>query len=227
MPLGMLRSRAAFFAKKPWLTPTASRSSPSTSGYKAAAMCIEGEQEETSDVLPGTFPQTAHPACSPVELSDDFDISSQYGLDLLFEAPTEEQGVSATSEGGHELSEADASSEPTTPVAESQSVADAEMLTHFNGQPRRSGWSGLDDWFLGNNHDSRPRSSLVPFFPGCMRNNDIPISRLSLPSTAVQRGGIRRSPRASKFSSALIAKACMASGQAAAALHAMAILQVY
>ncbi|KAL0172917.1 hypothetical protein M9458_033228, partial [Cirrhinus mrigala] len=153
MPLGTLRSRASFFTKKPQLTQTASRSGPSTSGYEAAAMCVEGEQEEMNNVLPDTSPQTARPACSPVELSDDFDSSSQYGLDLLFEAPAEEQGVSAALEGGREPSEADASSELATPAR--------------------------------------------------------------LPS------------RVCKFSSALLTKAYMASGQAVSALYAMAILQVY
>ncbi|KAL0177681.1 hypothetical protein M9458_026575, partial [Cirrhinus mrigala] len=68
MPLSMLRSRAAFFMKKPRITPTASHSDPSTSGYEAAAMCVEGEQEEMSDVL-RTFPQSARPACSPPGIS--------------------------------------------------------------------------------------------------------------------------------------------------------------
>ncbi|KAL0162068.1 hypothetical protein M9458_041464, partial [Cirrhinus mrigala] len=124
MPLSTLHSRAAFFFKNLRLTSTASRSGPSASGYKAAAMCVEGEQKEMSEVSPGTPPQTAHPLCSPVELPDDFDSSSQYGLDLLFEAPAGEEEVTAASEGGREPSDADASS-----AAESQSVADAEMAT--------------------------------------------------------------------------------------------------
>ncbi|KAL0150149.1 hypothetical protein M9458_054576 [Cirrhinus mrigala] len=52
MPLSTLRLRAPFFSKKPRLTSTASCSGPSTSGYEAAAMCIEGEREELSNVLP-------------------------------------------------------------------------------------------------------------------------------------------------------------------------------
>ncbi|KAL0191947.1 hypothetical protein M9458_010243, partial [Cirrhinus mrigala] len=72
---------ATFFTKKLRLTSTASRSGPFTSEYEAATMCVEGEQGEMSDVLPGTSPQTARPA------------SSQYGLDLLFKAPAEERGV--------------------------------------------------------------------------------------------------------------------------------------
>ncbi|KAL0152428.1 hypothetical protein M9458_052151, partial [Cirrhinus mrigala] len=92
MPLGTLHSRAAFYSKKPQLTSTASRSSPSTSGYEAAAMCVEGEREETSYVLPGISPQAARPACSLMESPDDFESSSQYVLDLLFGAPAEEKG---------------------------------------------------------------------------------------------------------------------------------------
>ncbi|KAL0148133.1 hypothetical protein M9458_056535, partial [Cirrhinus mrigala] len=40
--------------QKQQLTSTASRSSPSTSGYEAAAMCVEGEWKEMTNVLPGT-----------------------------------------------------------------------------------------------------------------------------------------------------------------------------
>ncbi|KAL0204612.1 hypothetical protein M9458_002630, partial [Cirrhinus mrigala] len=139
-----LHSRAAFFTKKPRLTSTASCSGPSTSGYEAAATCVEGEQGEMSDVLPGTSPQTARPACSPVKFSDDFDSSSQYGPDLLFEAPW-------------------------------SVVVDAKMAAALQWAAReiRLEWvplpcpepSRLDDWFLGNNRDSRPRSSPVPFLP--------------------------------------------------------------
>ncbi|KAL0147716.1 hypothetical protein M9458_056994 [Cirrhinus mrigala] len=109
------------------LTSTASHSGPSTSGYKAAAMCVEEEGGEMSDVSPGTTPQIAHPVCSPIKLPDDFDSSSQYRLDLLFRAPAGEEEISAASEGGHEPSEADASSELTSSAAEFQLVADAEM----------------------------------------------------------------------------------------------------
>ncbi|KAL0150306.1 hypothetical protein M9458_054414 [Cirrhinus mrigala] len=52
MPLSTLHSRAAFFVKKPRLTSTASLSGPSTSGYEAAAMYVEGERGDMSDVLP-------------------------------------------------------------------------------------------------------------------------------------------------------------------------------
>ncbi|KAL0191697.1 hypothetical protein M9458_014395, partial [Cirrhinus mrigala] len=256
MPLSLLQSRAAFFMKKPRLTSTASYSGPSTSGYEAAAMCVEGEQGDMSDVLLGTSPQTACPACSPVELSDDFDSSSQYGLDLLFEAPAE----GGASEGGRELSEADVLSELAAPAAKSQSVADAEMAAALQRAARETGLE-LDDWFLGNNRDSRPRSSPVPFFPEVHKEltkswkaraqytnssslttleadpargyTEVPqveraIAMHLCPQNAASwRGHPKLPSRACKFSSALVAKAYMASGQAASALHAMAIRQVY
>ncbi|KAL0176031.1 hypothetical protein M9458_028361, partial [Cirrhinus mrigala] len=201
--------------------------------------------------------------------------SSQYGLDLLFEAPAEEQGVSAASEGGCKPSEADVSSELTTPAAESQTVADAEVAAALQWAaweiglewvpPPRPEPSRLDDWFLGNNRDSRPHSSPVPFFPEVHKNltkwwkapllaraqytnsssfstleggpargyKEVPqveraIAMHLCPQNATSwRGRPRLPSRACKFSFTLIAKAYTSSGQAASALHAMAILQVY
>ncbi|KAL0163506.1 hypothetical protein M9458_039259, partial [Cirrhinus mrigala] len=226
MPLGTLRSRAAVFSKKPRRHLTASRSGPSTSGYEAAAMCVEEERQDLNDALPGP-------------------------------------------------SEADVMAELTAPAGESQSVADAEMATALKRAAKEIGvvWvpppspepSRLDDWFLGSGHDSRPRSSPVPFFPEVheelTKSWKAPLSARSrhvispslttldggpargytevpqveraiamhlCPQNAASWRGRPRLPfRACKFSSALVAKAYMASGQAASALHTMAILQVY
>ncbi|KAI2653488.1 Transposon Ty3-G Gag-Pol polyprotein [Labeo rohita] len=272
MPLGTLRSRAAFFAKKPRRHSTASRSGPSTSGYEAAAMCVE-EERQGDDVLPGMSPQTVHPVCPPMESQDDFESSSQYGLDLLFGAPAEEKAGSVASEG--EPSEADVTAELTAPAGGSQSVADAEMAAALKRAAKEIGvvWvpppspepSRLDDWFLGSARDSKPRSSPVPFFPEVheelTKSWKAPLSARSrhaispslttlddgpargytevpqveraiamhlCPQNAASwRGRPRLPSRACKFSSALVAKAYAASGQAASALHAMAILQVY
>ncbi|KAI2655623.1 Transposon Ty3-G Gag-Pol polyprotein [Labeo rohita] len=273
MPLGTLRSRAAFFSKKPRRHSTASRSGPSTSGYEAAAMCVEEERQGLNDALPGTSSQTVHPVCPPMESLDDFESSSQYGLDLLFGAPAEEKAGSVASEG--EPSEADVTAELTAPAGESQSVADAEMAAALKRAAKEIGvvWvpppspepSRLDDWFLGSGRDSRPRSSPVPFFPEVheelTKSWKAPLSARSrhaispslttldggpargytevpqveraiamhlCPQNAASwRGRPRLPSRACKFSSALVAKAYAASGQAASALHAMAILQVY
>ncbi|KAL0198547.1 hypothetical protein M9458_007087, partial [Cirrhinus mrigala] len=273
MPLGTLRSQAAFFLKKPWRHSTASRSGPSTSGYEAAAMCVEEERQDLNDALPGTSSQTVHPVCPPMESQDDFESSSQYGLDLLFGAPAEEKAGSVASEG--EPSEADVMAELTAPAGESQSVADAEMAAALKRAAKEIGvvWvpppspepSRLDDWFLGSGRDSRPRSSPVPFFPEVheelTKSWKAPLSARSrhvispslttldggpargytevpqveraiamhlCPQNAASwRGRPRLPSRACKFSSALVAKAYMASGQAASALHAMPILQVY
>ncbi|KAL0199155.1 hypothetical protein M9458_007695, partial [Cirrhinus mrigala] len=247
LPLTMLHSRAAFFSKKPRRTSTASRSGPSTSGYEAAATCVEGERQELSEALPGTSSQAAQPECSPMD-------SSQYGLDLLFGAPAEEKAVSVASEV--EPSEADVTADFAAPAAESLSVADPEMAAALqraaSPEPSR-----LDDWFLGSGRGSKPRSSPVPFFPevheeltkswkaplspslttldgGPARGyTEVPqveraIAMHLCPQNAASwRGRPRLPSRACKFSSALVAKAYMASGQAASALHAMAILQVY
>ncbi|KAL0169214.1 hypothetical protein M9458_033810, partial [Cirrhinus mrigala] len=273
MPLGTLRSRAAFFSKKPRRHSTASRSGPSTSGYEAAAMCVEKERQGLNDALPGTSSQTVHPVCPPMESQDDFESSSQYGLDLLFGAPAEEKAGSVASEG--EPSEADVMAELTAPAGESQSVADAEMAAALKRAAKEIGvvWvplpspepSRLDDWFLGSGRDSRPRSSPVPFFPEVheelTRSWKAPLSARSrhvispslttldggpargytevpqverafamhlCPQNAASwRGRPRLPSRACKFSSALVARAYVASGQAASALHAMAILQVF
>ncbi|KAI2659532.1 ORF V: Enzymatic polyprotein [Labeo rohita] len=273
MPLGTLRSRAAFFSKKPRRHSTASRSGPSTSGYEAAAMCVEEERQGLNDALPGTSSQTVHPVCPPMESLDDFESSSQYGLDLLFGAPAEEKAGSVASEG--EPSEADVTAELTAPAGESQSVADAEMAAALKRAAKEIGvvWvpppspepSRLDDWFLGSGRDSRPRSSPVPFFPEVheelTKSWKAPLSARSrhaispslttldggpargytevpqveraiamhlCPQNAASwRGRPRLPSRACKFSSALVAKAYAASGQAASALHAMVILQVY
>ncbi|KAI2643795.1 hypothetical protein H4Q32_029973 [Labeo rohita] len=175
MPLSMIRSRAAFFLKNPRLTSTASRTGPSTSGYKAGVMCVEEERGELSEALPGASPQAARSTCLPMECPNDFESSSQYGLDLLFGLPAEEKACSAASKGECEPSEADTATELTAPVAKSQSVADAEMAAALQRAAKEIGvvWvpppspepSRLDDWFLGSGHDSRPRSSPVPFFP--------------------------------------------------------------
>ncbi len=69
--------------------------------------------------------------------------------------------------------------------------------------------SRLDDWFLGAGRGSQPRPAPVPFFP------EVHEELTSLPS------------KACKLTAALAAKAYSAAGQAASALHAMAILQVH
>ncbi|KAL0146880.1 hypothetical protein M9458_057819 [Cirrhinus mrigala] len=243
----------AFFSKKPRLSSTASRSGPSTSRYEATAIV---------PIVSGKSPE-------------DFESSSQYGLDLLFGAPAEEKEGSAASEGEREPSEADVTAELTALVAESQSVADAEMVAALQRAAKEIGvvWvpppspepSRLDDWFLGSGRDSKPRPSPVPLFsevheeltkswkaPLSARSRyanssslttldggpareytEIPqveraITMHLCPQNAASwRGRPRLPSRACKFSSTLVAKVYAASGEAASALHAMAILQVY
>ncbi|KAL0148328.1 hypothetical protein M9458_056390, partial [Cirrhinus mrigala] len=181
MPLGTLRS--------PQLLPALVLLLPDTRPQRCA--------------LPGTSPQAARPACSPMESPDDFESSSQYGLDLLFRAPAEEKADSAASEGRREPSEADASIEFTAPAAES------------HPEPSR-----LDDWFLGNGCDSKPRS----VHEELTKSWKAPLSARSRytnspPLTTLDGGPARRYTevpqveRARRFTRPLV--------------HAMAILQVY
>ncbi|KAI2657222.1 Transposon Ty3-G Gag-Pol polyprotein [Labeo rohita] len=125
----------------------------------------------TSCLLRVTFfvkkPQLTSTASCSVPSASGYEataILSQYGLDLLFEAPAGEDKVTAASEGGREPSDADTSSELTSSVADSQSVADAEMTAALERAAKEIGLE-LDDWFLGNNRDSTPCSFPVPFFP--------------------------------------------------------------
>ncbi|KAL0194501.1 hypothetical protein M9458_008073, partial [Cirrhinus mrigala] len=256
MPLGTLRSRAAFFSKKPRRHSTASRSGPSTSGYEAAAMCVEEERQGLNDALPGTSSQTVHPVTI---------LKARLSMGWIFCS-----GLLL-----RKRQEADVMAELTAPAGESQSVADAEMATALKRAAKEIGvvWvpppspepSRLDDWFLGSGRDSRPRSSPVPFFPevheeltkswkaplsarsrhvispslttldgGPARGyTEVPRVKRAIamhlcPQNAASwRGRPRLPSRACKFSSALVAKAYVASGQAVSALHAMAILQVY
>ncbi|KAI2653744.1 ORF V: Enzymatic polyprotein [Labeo rohita] len=177
LPLSTLRSRLGFFTKKPRLAPAASRSGPSTPGYEAAAGAGD-EREESSDVLPGASPKTARSECLPMECPDDFENSSQYGLDLLFGAPAGEKEDAAASEGEREPSEVDVTADFAAPAAGSQSMADAEMAAALQRAARET----------------------------CARKTPPP-------------GGANRNSRPGP--------AFSASGQAASALHAMAILQVY
>ncbi|KAL0173928.1 hypothetical protein M9458_029896, partial [Cirrhinus mrigala] len=233
MPLSTLCLRAAFFSEKPWLTSTTSRSGPSTSGYEAAAMCIEEEREELSDVLPGTSPLTAHPVCSPMD-------SSQYGLDLL--KALQHQRESASHQrltsllnsphfngqprrfpyrlddwflGSGRDPKPRSSPVPffpevheeltkswKAPLSAHSRYANSPSLTTLDGSPARG-------------YTEVPQVERVIAMHLCPQN------------AAARRGRPRLPSRACKFSSALVAKACAASVQAASTLHAMAILQVY
>ncbi|KAI2654607.1 ORF V: Enzymatic polyprotein [Labeo rohita] len=227
--VGMRKQRSLM---KPQLAPAASRSGPSTPGYEAAAGAGD-EREESNDVLLGASPKTARSECLPMECPDDFENSSQYGLDLLFGALGKRRMLlhrreSASLDGGRNGRRTSAGSQR---------------------DPLRPGLLG---WMIGSwgRGVTPPRSSPVPFFPEVheelTRSWKAPLSARSRyansPSLTTLDGGAmhlcpqnaaswRGQPklpsRACKFSSTLVAKAYSASGQAASALHAMAILQVY
>ncbi len=115
--------------------------------------------------------------------------------------------------------------------------------------------SRLDDWFLGAGRGSQPCPAPVPFFPevheeltkswmapftarspssGVARGYvgiRVPVERaiavhLCPRNAATWRNRLRLPSKACKLTAALAAKAYSAAGQAASALHAMAILQV-
>ncbi|KAL0163666.1 hypothetical protein M9458_039419, partial [Cirrhinus mrigala] len=163
---------------------------------------------ETNEALLGKCPQTARPLCSPVELPDDFDSTSQYRLDLLFGTSAGEKEVTAASEGG-------LLSELASVGTESHPVADAEMAGVLERAAKEIGleWKPLP----------RPKhSKLDDLYLGC----DIPTPPPSPPSMRSPGGEsgckTRKTPlpsRACKFSSALVVKAYTASGQAASALQ--------
>lgn len=69
-----------FFAKRPRVTPTTSRSGPSISGNESEAICAREEPGEVRVVLPGDSPQascSSLTSCPPVELPDEFERLSQ------------------------------------------------------------------------------------------------------------------------------------------------------
>ncbi len=94
--------------------------------------------------------------------------------------------------------------------------------------------SRLDDWFLGAQADHR-QSPQVPFFPEV---HEEVTSSWRAPFSAQNRasassvltaldGEVAKESRARGFSSVSMAEAYTAAGQAASALHAMALLQTY
>ncbi len=110
--------------------------------------------------------------------------------------------------------------------------------TDFSPEPSR-----LDDWFLGAGRGSQPRSAPVLFSRRCMRSWRSPGRALLRPEAAhlpppsslhlmcsesiTWRNCPRLLSKACKLTAALAAKAYSAAGQAASAMHAMAILQVH
>ncbi|KAL0163691.1 hypothetical protein M9458_039444, partial [Cirrhinus mrigala] len=184
MPLGTLRSRAAFFSKKPRRHSTASRSGPSTSGYEAAAMCVEEERQDLNDALPGTSSQTVHPVMI---------LKARLSMGWIFCS-----GLLLRKRQVHE----ELTKSWKAPLSARSRHVISPSLTTLDGGPARG-------------YTEVPQVERAIAMHLCPQN------------AASWRGCPRLPSRACKFSSALVAKAYVASGQAASALHAMAILQVY
>ncbi len=183
LPISTLRSRFRFFVKRPRVTVTACRSGTSTTRYEAVAMCNVEEHGEAGLVSLEEFPWaslSSHALCLPVELPDEFESLSLGEFNLSFRVGDQDELSIAASEGGLEPSEADDSAEPAPTGAESQSKADAEMVAvlAWAAKSIELEWSPppcpersrLDYWFLGAEHDTKLRSTPVPFFPECTRS---------------------------------------------------------
>ncbi len=100
--------------------------------------------------------------------------------------------------------------------------------------------SRLDDWFLGAGRGSQPRPAPVPSFPEVRLDGGVARGYAGIPqveraiavhlcprNAATWRNRPRLPSKACKLTAAHAAKAYSAAGQAASALHAMAILQVH
>ncbi|KAL0153588.1 hypothetical protein M9458_051068 [Cirrhinus mrigala] len=214
------------------LTSTASRSGPPTSGYEAAAMSW------------AKFCQARprKPVCSPMD-------SSQYGADVAVEstAPAAESQSVADAEMAAALQRA--AGEIGVVWVPPPSPEPSRLDDWFLGRGRDSRPRSAPVPFFPEVHEELTKSWKAPLSarPRCANSpslttldggpargyTEVPqveraIAMHLCPQNAASWRGCPRLPsRACKFSSTLVARAYAASGQAASALHAMAILQVY
>ncbi|KAL0195086.1 hypothetical protein M9458_008658, partial [Cirrhinus mrigala] len=171
MPLGTLRSRAAFFSKKPRRHSTASRYGPSTA-KEIGVVWVPPPSPEPSrldDWFLGSG-RDSRPRSSPVPFFPE-----------VHEELTKSWKAPLSARSRHVIS---------------------PSLTTLDGGPARG-------------YTEVPQVERAIAMHLCPQN------------AASWRGRPRLPSRACKFSSALVAKAYVVSGQAASALHAMAISQVY
>ncbi|KAL0185468.1 hypothetical protein M9458_021165, partial [Cirrhinus mrigala] len=215
---------------------------PSSAGSKSSSAALvksKGDLRITVRNAPsGQPPRKSEPSArGPVKLPD------KGAGPVSFGAPEEDRMSIAASEEGLTPDEADESAEQPPPAAAALSESEAELAAMLLRAAKSIDLevpkapslehSRLDDWFLGSRSDVPPRSTPVPFFPE-VHEELTKMWRAPSPWMAVRPGGtvrLRNRPRlpskACKLSSALAAKAYSAAGQAASALHAMAILQVH
>ncbi|KAL0202567.1 hypothetical protein M9458_000585, partial [Cirrhinus mrigala] len=174
---------------------------------------------------------------------------AERGRRVSFDAPEEDPMSIAASEEGITPDEVEESAEQLPPVAAAQSEADAELAAMLLraaksiGQPRPAPVPFFLEvheeltktWKAPYSARTCPGSSLLTTLDdGAARGYvDVPqvecavAVHLCPQNAATWRNHPRLPSKACKISSALAAKAYSAAGQAASALHAMAILQVH
>ncbi|KAI2661194.1 hypothetical protein H4Q32_006732 [Labeo rohita] len=256
LPLSTLRSRLGFFTKKPRLAPAASRSGPSTPGYRAMFCRVLPRKPLAPSVYRWSVRMTLKTRLSMGWICYSALLLGKRRMLLHRRESASRQRL--TPRLNSPLRRPDLS-RWRMPKSGHREIG-VTWAPPPGPEPSR-----LDDRFLGKGRDPRPRSSPVPFFPevheeltrlwkaplsarsryanssslttldgGPARGyTEVPqveraIAMHLCPENAASwRGQPKLPSRACKFSSTLVAKAYSASGQAASALHAMAILQVY
>ncbi len=193
----------------------------------------------------------------PVRLPGDFAGSSHGMASISFGAPPEDSMSIAASGDGLTSSEDEGAVRLTPSGVVATAAPDPELMAMLAraaasiglevNRPPSPEPSRLDDWFLGAGRGSQPRPTPVPFFPEVheeltkswmapftARSRSSVSSVLTTLDGGAARGyaGIPQVERAVAVhlcprNAALAAKAYSAAGQAASALHAMAILQVH
>ncbi len=205
---------------------------------------------------PGTSPRTSYSSRSkhPVRYPGDFADPSHGAPSISFGAPSvDRMSIAASGDGFTSSEDEGAVGLPSSGVVATTApepeltamLARAAMSIGLEvNRPPSPEPSRLDDWFLGVGCGSQPRSAPVPFFPKVheeltkswmalftARNHSsasIPfVVHLCPRNAATWRNRPRLPSKACKLTAALVAKAYSAAGQAASALHAMAILQVH
>ncbi len=181
---------------------------------------------------PGTPTRTSYSSRSehPVRFPGDFAGPSHGAPSISFGAPSVDRMSIAASGDGFTSSEDEgavglppsgvvATAAPDPELTAMLARAAVSIGLEVNRPPSPEP-SRLDDWFLGTGRGSQPRPAPVPFFPEVHEE-------LTSSWMAPWRNRPRLPSKACKLTAALAAKAYSAAGQAASALHAMAILQFH
>ncbi len=230
MSMISLRSRLSFM--KGLAPSAATRADLSGSSRGSPADALGDLRVTVRASPPGTPPRTSYSSRSehPVRFPGDFAGLSHGAPSISFGAPSVDRMSIAASGNGFTSSEDEgavglppsgvvATAAPDSELTAMLARAAVSIGLEVNRPPSPEP-SRLDDWFLGAGRGSQPRPAPVPFFPEV--HEELTSSWMA-PFTASPR----LPSKACKLTAALAAKAYSAAGQAASALHAMAILQVH